>query len=499
MSFTPSPSIGDLSEHRMVWRGVQVKALLNESREEDIEGAIRASKTTLCLRKRLKKALRYPGIHMMLSRWTDDATHGLLKPVWRALCLQAGVKLTWNGEEQYDELPNGSRVYIRGLKTQDQTNRYAKFRGLTLADVYVDQAEEIPQDIYEELAARLSQKGFPHQITISPQAVEVGHWIDRMFPAKNPDPNRVYIPLSVHDNAHNLDESVIPALERIYPPSHPKYKTLILGQRGMNVVGDPVYGGAFVRGLHEGVADYDPMLELEMAIDFGKHHPCVVFRQVSVLGQVRFLGGILGQQMYLDDFLDIVLQYRASWFPNPITIKECCDPAGTYDTSQGTHGAVKNMAARGIHPVSVPAANSPSLRLAAIERMASQMRRRAADRQEAFIVSNGDRWLRVSATQTVIDRFLADGFEAGYVWDEHTVSVDNKQVRKPKKDGWFEHGQNCAEYLELNFGVLHQTQEQAVRHLEGVKRRTIEALTRPDYDPADRLRRRPAVAHRGGW
>jgi len=25
-------------------------------------------------------------------------------------------------------------------------------------------------------------------------------------------------------------------------------------------------------------------------------------------------------------------------------------------------------------------------------------------------------------------------------------------MRKRKKDGWFEHGMNCAEYLELNFG-----------------------------------------------
>jgi len=54
----------------------------------------------------------------------------------------------------------------------------------------------------------------------------------------------------------------------------------------------------------------------------------------------------------------------------------------------------------------------------------------------------------------VPDRFLADAFEAGYVWDEHMVSVGNKQVRKPKKDGWYEHGMNCSEYLELNFGSL---------------------------------------------
>jgi hypothetical protein len=87
-----------------------------------------------------------------------------------------------------------------------------------------------------------------------------------------------------------------------------------------------------------------------------------------------------------------------------------------------------------------------------IERMAGLMRKRAADRQEALVVSNSDRWLRVSAPNTIVDRFLADGFEAGYVWDDHLVTVGNKQVRKPKKDGWYEHGQNCAEYLELHFG-----------------------------------------------
>ncbi len=437
----------------MVWRGKQVVALLNESREEDIEGAIRASKTTLCLRKRLKKALRFPGIHIMIARWTDDATHGLLKPVWRAMCLQAGVSLKWNGEEQYDELANGSRVYIRGLKTQDQTNRYAKFRGLTLADVYVDQAEELPQDVYEELAGRLSQKGYPHQITISPQSVEVGHWIDKLFPADNPIPERFYVPLSIMDNAHNLDPSVIPALHRIYPPEHPKHRTMILGKRGMNVIGEPVYKGAFVRELHVGKVNYDPGLPLDLALDFGKHHPCAVFRQTSVLGQRRYLGGILGQQLYLDDFLEIVNQKSAEWFPKPIERRECCDPAGAADTSHGTEGAVKILKSKGWKPRYVPDSNSPSVRLAMVERMAGQMRKRAADRSEMIVVSNdAERWLRVSESAVVTDQFVSDAFEAGYVWDQHLVSVGNKQVRKPKKDGWYEHGMNCCEYLELNFG-----------------------------------------------
>ena len=78
---------------------------------------------------------------------------------------------------------------------------------------------------------------------------------------------------------------------------------------------------------------------------------------------------------------------------------------------------------------------------------------RAADRSEKFVISDSDRWLRVSANQVVIDRFLADGCEAGYVWSPHYISSNNKQVRVPKKDGWYEHGQNCMEYLEINFGT----------------------------------------------
>ncbi|HYC00420.1 MAG TPA: phage terminase large subunit [Candidatus Limnocylindrales bacterium] len=441
-------------ECRMHWRGQQSVALKDTTRELDVEGALRASKTTICLWKELNAYLNHPGMHGMLCRWTDDATHSLLKPVWRAICAKAGVALKWHAEEQYDELPNKARVYIRGLKTQDQTLRYAKFRGLTLSRVYVDQAEELPHDVYLELAARLSQKGFPHQITISPNAVEETHWIAREFPTDNRFlPQRKYISLSVHDNAHNLAPEVIPTLERLYPPSHPKHRTMVLGKRGLNVIGEPVYKGAFERKRHEGPAEFDATLRLLMALDFGKHHPCVVFKQISAFGQARFLAGILGQSLYLDAFMDLVLHYRALWFPGAIEIAECCDPAGATDTSHGTKGAVATLREKGVHPRSVPDSNSPIVRLAMIERMAGQMRKRAADGSEAFLVSNSDRWLRISADNVVVDRFLTDGFEAGYVWSPHTVSVNNKPVRVPKKDGWYEHGQNCAEYLEVNFGA----------------------------------------------
>jgi hypothetical protein len=439
----------------LTFKGKHAKAFPDTTREIDVEGAIRSGKTTLCLARELVACLQQPGIHTLLCRWTDSGVYGLIVPLWVKLCQEANVPLKWHADEEYYDVgAQGSQAYIRGLKAQDATLRYSKLRGLTVARVYCDQAEELPHDIYLELAGRLSQPGFPHQITISPQSVNDQHWIAQEFPADNGKAERSYYSLSVFDNAHNLSPEVVPALERLYPPGHPQHRTLILGQRGMDVIGEPVYKGAFVRALHEGPAEYDRTLPLEMALDFGKHHPCVIFRQQSPLGQVRFLGGILGQALYLDDFLEVVLRYRAQWFPDPIELVECCDPAGAADTSHGTEGAVKILRAKGIRPRYKADNNSPAVRLAMIERMAAQMRRRAADHSEAFLISASERWLRISAQTVMVDRFLADGFEAGYVWSEHMISVGNKQVRVPKKDGWFEHGQNCCEYLEANFGAL---------------------------------------------
>ena len=97
-----------------------------------------------------------------------------------------------------------------------------------------------------------------------------------------------------------------------------------------------------------------------------------------------------------------------------------------------------------------------------IERLASYMLRRtlvpddklaAGGNREALAVNSLEqRWLRASREGIEPFPFLAHAFESCYVWDEHMVSVGNKQVRKPKKDGWYEHGQNCSEYLEVNFG-----------------------------------------------
>lgn len=438
----------------MRWRGPIADFLRDTTPEIDLEGALSSGKTTAALWKVFNSLQDNPGIHWWIGRYGDGETQTKVRPAFEEVCQQAGSKPVWNAKELSYDFPNKSKCFAYGLKSPDALSRYSKMRGMGVAGIYNDQTEELPEDFSLELRLRLRQPGFPHQLIFSPNPPNVTHWLAQQFPADNRFPHRKYYAISIHDNAHNLPPELLRSALMAYPPEHAKHRSVILGLRGMNVTGVPVYKGAFVRQIHEVPVEYDPALPLEMALDFGKHHPCAIFRQVSSLGQVRYLGGILGQQLYLDEFLDIVLRHRGLWFPNPVEIRECCDPAGASDTSHGTEGAVKTLREKGIKPRYVPDSNSPAVRLAMVERMASQMRQRAADRSEAFVVNaDPDRWLTISEKATVPDRFLADGFEAGYVWDEHTVSVGNKQVKKPKKDGWYEHGQNCAEYLEANFGA----------------------------------------------
>lgn len=491
----------ELAPLRMTFKG-PVGAFMTDTTEQVcMEGAIRSGKTTAALWKVLASCLQQPGIKWLMCRYSDGDTASKLRPVFERICVDAGVPYTWNAQGRFYSLPNESVVYAFGIKAQSLAERYAKFRGVTLACIYNDQTEELPEDIYEELVGRLSQQGnFVRQIILTPNPMEEDSWIAQRFPEANNIKHRWYYRVSLYDNAHNLDQDTIDRLERMYPTGHAKHKPMILGQRGMNVIGKPVYGpltphqpetAAFIRPKHERALALDPDLPLYEGIDYGRSHPCVVWAQYTPWGALNVLGGIMGQHLYLEDFAPIVQTYRQMWFGQALEVQTCCDPAGN---NQGLHyNGMKVLEDLGFHVTSKSDSNSPAVRLAMVERIASHMRRRTPQ-GEAFAIDDS-RWLRVQVDmpQPVKHRFLADGCEAGYVWDQHMVSVGNKPMRKPKKDGWYDHGQNCLEYIEHNFGGVQPTLEQAARHAARVKESKTRK-SRYDYDPADAYLQR-----RKGW
>ena len=238
----------------------------------------------------------------------------------------------------------------------------------------------------------------------------------------------------------------------------------------MNVSGKPVYGppqlGAppvFVRAIHERATKFNAALPLLESIDFGKRHPCCLWAQFTPYGGLEILGGIMGLDLFLEDVVPIWQHYRDEWFPQATTRQTCCDPAGSHASSHGLRGSgVQYLRdqrmddGRGeqvpMYPsiVFVDASNAPDVRTTAIQRLAGYMRQRTAQ-GEAFAIDL-DRFLVVGAQSVRSLKFLADGCEAGYVWSPQFVSVGNKQFQVPIKDGYYEHGQNCLEYLEVNFG-----------------------------------------------
>jgi hypothetical protein len=395
---------------------LKIRAEVNGAIElVDLEGAIRAGKSTAPAAKLATYAVEHPGIHMAAARWTQDGLDAQVKPLWRDTATKMGLTLQWHSDEEYDEiLPYGSRVYLRALKAAEDTNRFGKLAGLTLAILWIDQPEEAPQDVIEAyVPGRLSQRGYPLEAWFTPNPPGHGHWLAEMFPEVGCPPHVHYIHTSVYDNRANLPTGYIEALEARYPVGSALRRRFIEGKRGLSVTGKPVYGGYFDRARHVQPVSMNPELPLMEAWDFGTHRPCVVWSQFSPWGAMHILGGVMGEDIYIEDFAPLALMQRAEWFPRPKDILACCDPAGEHNNSQGTkiNGVRALQDAIGYKPRSVPHSNSPETRSYAIQTLAAYMRRRAIKGGEAFQI-DPERWRVVGQLNARNDPFGPDGCRA---------------------------------------------------------------------------------------
>lgn len=459
------------------------------------EGAVRAGKTTAPASKACDYAIDYPGIHMAAARWKDADLWAQVVPAWRDMVRRYGLRTKWHPDQLYDEiLPYGSRMYLRGLHTNELDSRYSKLAGLTLAILWVDQPEEVPQDVMDAyVPARLSQPNYPKELWLTPNPVdETDHWLAKWFPVNRADlkANHHFIQTSLYDNENGVGIQYIRDMEAKYPAGHPLRRRFIEGQRGLSIVGDPVYAGAFIRRYHvDDSVQFNPDLPLIEAWDFGHHHPAVLWSQF-VRGAWHVLGEVMGHDQFIEDFAPWVLQQRHALFPNLKDVWSCCDPAGSRLDSQGINNTAVNVLNQfSVFPRWVDGSNSPTYRDAAIQRMAEAMGRLIGGKPQVRIHPRC--------------RLFIDGLEAGYIWDDRSIANSvTPNTRRPKKDGTYDHLQNCAEYTWLNFSSGYQTPAQAAKQDLIIEKALNSA--RKDHDPADKYygkgRYRTASAgRRGGW
>jgi hypothetical protein len=249
-----------------------------------------------------------------------------------------------------------------------------------------------------------------------------------------------------------------------YPETHPKHMTVILGQRGLNVIGEPIYESVFKRDVHVRPLGFlldTPLLE---AYEVGKHNPAWICGQVLHSGAVHWLGGLIGQGLVLEDFLPLVKRYRTEWFPLATKVKSCTAPMGDKHSLHGERFTlVKFLQDSGIKLEWRDNANAPDVRLAMIEEIASRLRKRTGTEEVIGINNDPTRWLKASRENTLSSPFLEFGFSGGYTWSEHFTSISHKEVREPHEDDWFANGQHCAEHLMLSYvaGALTGAEREA--------------------------------------
>jgi len=447
------------------WQGLHEEIFHDISPELDVEGSRMCAKTTLLLSKEIHYLQKYAGIHTLICRYTDKATTTKLIPRFEALARILGLDCSdWDAKELCYNFPNGSKCYAFGLKSQNQAQRYEKIRGLDVSRVYNDQTEELPRDIGEELRASLRQKGFPHQLTFSPNPPGTNHWLADArhggFPTDNSVKGRKYYRLKLRDNAYNLNIADIELLERTFPPDHAKHGPMILGQRGINVIGESVFEDTFKRLLHVRALVIDPNIPLLEGFDFGKFNNvwCVAQRQHS--GGLALLAGIIGENLFLEEFLPTVQEYREDWFGHfGIPFKTCCPPPAPAPNNGTRFTNLAILARNGFKPHYRDNANAADVRLALIEQLAGYMRRRNASGDEAFGISDdASRWMKFSHAGLEPWPFMAQAFEAGIVWDEHLRSVSNNAVRQVRDDDWFGNVARAVSNIELNFCANRPTE-----------------------------------------
>lgn len=494
----------------------------------DAEGAIRSGKSTAAGLKAWLRCLTEPGIHGLASRWKQQDVDGQLRALWRAVgaWFPEDVHPTWDAQEECYIFPDTkctarehreckgthSRLYMRSLKSSEETARYSKFRGLTLAFVWLEQGEEIPQDIYTELKGRLSQPGFYKQILLTPNPVDEDHWIAEEFPTDREKPNHRYITSDVYGNRAILGDEVIAGFEEDYPDGHPKRRTLIHGLRGVNVIGKPVYDGYFSLSHVRPVA-FNDTYELLRGWDFGHAYPCVVFAQyVAPEDRLHILGAVQGRDMFLEDFIPEVEAIQEEWFPFALT-QDWCDPSG----ETGNQG-IKQTALLTLRDHDIPAqpaekANDPVVRDKAIQTISALMwRRRFALNPRCMELQrvNG----RIERRET---KLLVSAFSVGYVWDERKNLRSNPNIRSPKKGTRYDHSMNCVEYITVGARIpskpragdlakaaarakpaIQKVHQRAVRQEQAVVRRA-----QRDFDPDDRRQSGGRVSfgnqRRGGY
>lgn len=330
----------------------------------------------------------------------------------------------YNKAEHHLYLKNKSEVIFRELKDGSGIG------SLNLGFFYIDEGEEVTEEIFDRLRGRLRLSKAGKQcgwITSNPPNID--HWLYRRF-VEEPTQDFEIIYASTYENKDHLPEDYIRDLENMPESLKRKY---LFGQFGFSPFGQPVFPN-YSRELHRRKLAWSQSKPILVGWDFGYHHPAVVFTQIDSKDRWIVLREFKGKEMTIDEFGDKVLTRMHNWFPNA-EFRHFGDPAGHQRTDKDEKTSIETLKDKGI----------------------SVLTRKSSIREGLEIITRKVSTLIEGMPGFMIDescRLLDEGFMGGYHYPD---KKDKKPFdENPEKDGLYDHLVDCLRYVAVNMFSVRQ-------------------------------------------
>lgn len=197
-----------------------------------VYGGSRSGKTFFIIYSIVVRAMKAPGSrHGIFRNDGVDAKQAIAKDTLPKVVGLAfpDLPLTWKEQDGYFELPNGSEIWIAGLKDKA---RLDKVLGREFATIYLNEASQITLEAFEVVKTRLAQKveqvdGKPLKLKlyVDLNPTTSAHWTYRIwvngthpdgdFKIPDHEANYAHIVVNPKDNAENLPAEYIEALSNM--------------------------------------------------------------------------------------------------------------------------------------------------------------------------------------------------------------------------------------------------------------------------------------------
>lgn len=318
-----------------VWRLMRSDAFVRF-----IEGPFGSSKSSGCVSEILRRSLlQRPWVDgVRRTRWAVIRnTYGQLRDTSRKTFDDwvPEVLGAWREQEftfvMNFPLPDGTRVESEVLfRALDRPQDVKKLLSLELTGAYINEAREVPKQIFDGLQGRVGRypsraKGGPSWFGVwaDTNPPHVGHWIDKLEKS-HPEGMEFYRqPSGLSTEAENVENLPAGYYERLCHGKDSEWvDCYVKGQRPASDVGS-IWGAAIARlELAGGLAAFDvPLDEVFTSWDLGKNDSTAIwFWRLNGKGGVDVLDHYEAHGEGPDHYLDLVdskpYSYAKIWLPH---------------------------------------------------------------------------------------------------------------------------------------------------------------------------------------